>query len=78
MKQTYFGLTVYTDDDGGGEYVRLGDIRKLPFYEFWEESAVGSTAGGQGGERIYLTDWISFSEMFIKTGRHRFQRQEPN
>lgn len=71
-KRTYFGLEVL--ELGGCRVVRKADIQQLPFYEFWEDSAIGSTYiaskdGSQGF--VYLHDWVAFAELFIKTGRHR-------
>lgn len=69
-KTTYFGLEVVD-----GKYVREADILKLPFGEFWRKSSIGSTAttdANTGEHFIYLHDWERFSEMFIKTGRHRY------
>lgn len=48
-KRTYFGLGVL--ELRGFCVVRKADIRQLPVYEFWEDSAIGSTylAGRDGG-----------------------------
>lgn len=73
MKQTYFGLTIYNEN-----LVKEDDIKKLPFYEFWLESAKGSTYPMIDNEAyIYLYDWESFSRLFIKTGKHRCSNQYP-
>ena len=45
MSRTYFGLKVYDD-----RLVKLEDIKKLPFYEFWEESSTGSSLPVKGSE----------------------------
>jgi len=68
MTTTYFGLTVVKD-----RLVRLDDIRRLPFFSFWEESSHGSALceGDEGELFVYLHDWESFSDLFIKTGKHR-------
>lgn len=48
-KRTYFGLEVL--ELGELRVVRKADIQQLPFYEFWEDIAIGSTylAGRDGG-----------------------------
>lgn len=67
-KTTYFGLTVFK------EGVKESDIKRLPFYEFWEESARGSTCMKVDNEiYIYLHDWENFCKQFIKYGTHRYQ-----
>ncbi|WP_312938419.1 hypothetical protein [Stutzerimonas nitrititolerans] len=69
MKTTYFGLPIVRDN-----LVRLDDIRRLPFFSFWEESARGSAMliGDQDEVFVYLHDWENFAELFIKTGTHRY------
>ena len=68
--RTFFGLEIYQ-----GNLVKENDIKKLPFYDFWYESSKGSTyAIIDDEEYIYLTDFESFSKLFIKTGKHRFQK----
>ena len=68
--KTFFGLEIYQ-----GNLVKENDIKKLPFYDFWYESAKGSTyVIIDDEEYIYLTDFESFSKLFIKTGKHRFQK----
>ena len=68
--RTFFGLEIYQ-----GNLVKENDIKKLPFYDFWYESAKGSTyVIIDDEEYIYLTDFESFSKLFIKTGKHRFQK----
>lgn len=69
MKTSYFGLPIVRDN-----LVRLDDIRRLPFFSFWEESSRGSTMlQGDAGELfVYLHDWESFADLFIKTGKHRY------
>mgnify|MGYP003478793035 CR=1 FL=1 len=68
--RTYFGLEIHQ-----GNLVKENDIKKLPFYDFWYESAKGSTyVIIDDEEYIYLTDFESFSKLFIKTGKHRFQK----
>ena len=70
--KTYFGLEIQE-----GNLVKQSDIKKLPFYEFWLESAKGSTCAIIDGEEyIYLSDWESFASLFIKTGKHRFQKRD--
>ena len=68
--RTFFGLEIYQ-----GNLVKENDIKKLPFYDFWYESSKGSTyAIIDDEEYVYLTDFESFSKLFIKTGKHRFQK----
>ena len=68
--KTYFGLTIHQ-----GRYVLESEINELPFAAFWRESAVGSTTRCQDGEMlVYLRDWEAFSLLFIRTGKHRFQK----
>lgn len=68
---TYFGLPVVRD-----RLVRLEDIRRLPFFAFWEQCARGSTMirDDQGELFVHLHDWEAFAELFIKTGRHRYRK----
>lgn len=68
-KITYFGPPVID-----GKYVQGSDIHKLPFYEFWRKSSIGSTYTSDpktGEDLVYLDDWERFSRLFIETGRHR-------
>mgnify|MGYP006392352549 FL=1 len=68
--RTYFGLEIHQ-----GNLVKENDIKKLPFYDFWYESSKGSTyAIIDDEEYVYLSDFESFSKLFIKTGKHRFQK----
>ena len=70
--RTFFGLEIYQ-----GNLVKENDIKKLPFYDFWLESAYGSTyAIIDDEEYIYLSDFESFSRLFIETGKHRFQKRD--
>ena len=72
VKKTFFGLDVVTVD--GAEFVCVDDIRKLPFFEFWLASSAGSTMRQHGDiTLVFLHDWEVFSQLFIRTGRHRFQ-----
>ena len=69
-EKTYFGLTVYGEDE---KYVLQSDIEKLPFYTFWVESNKGKTCLLTSDDiGIYLHDWKVFCELFIETGQHRF------
>ena len=56
--------------------VREVDIETLPFYDFWKESAFGSTCmpdeQNPGKSLVYVHDWEAFCKLFIKTGKHRF------
>ena len=66
---TYFGLEVHP-----GKGIKESDIKKLPFYEFWKASAVGSTCAIFDGETyVYRHDWENFCKSFIKYGTHRYQ-----
>ena len=68
--RTYFGLEIHQ-----GNLVKENDIKKLPFYDFCYESSKGSTyAIIDDEEYVYLSDFESFSKLFIKTGKHRFQK----
>ena len=68
--RTFFGLEIYQ-----GNLVKENDIKKLPFYDFWYESSKGSTyAIIDDEEYVYLSDFESFSKLFIKTVKHRFQK----
>ena len=68
--RTYFGLEIHQ-----GNLVKENDIKKLPFYDFWYESSKGSTyVIIDDEEYVYLSDFESFSKLFIKTGKHRFQK----
>lgn len=70
-EKTYFGLAVVVS--GETRFVRLSDIKTLPFFEFWQASARGSTMRQEGSEQlVFLTDWEAFSELFISAGRHRY------
>lgn len=67
--RTYFGLPVVRG------MVRQSDIKTLPFWEFWQESAAGSTVlhdSTTGEQLVYLHDWERFCRLFIVTGRHRY------
>ena len=71
MKTTYFGLPIYEKN-----LVKKEDIEKLPFYEFWEESSLGSTMLIRDNEVfIYLSDWENFSKLFIEKGVHRYSNR---
>lgn len=70
MNRTFFGIEIFENN-----LVSEDDIKKLPFYEFWSESALGSTYVKKNGiNYIYLTDWESFCRLFIHTGKHRFSK----
>ena len=81
---SYFGVKpvkyeyIQPDENGEACYiwlVREVDIEKLPFYDFWKESARGSTCMAdedhQGKMLIYVHDWEAFCRLFITTGRNR-------
>lgn len=66
-KITYFGLQV------NSKGVKYSDIEKLPFFDFWLESAIGSSMPTVDGEpTVFFHDWGAFCELFIKTGKHRY------
>lgn len=68
--RTFFGLEIYQD-----KLIKIDDIKKLPFYDFWYESSKGSAyATINNEEYAYLNDFESFSKLFIETGKHRFQK----
>ncbi len=71
-QKTFFGLPVITEGTKQG-YVRLADIRSLPFFAFWEQSARGTTLtiGDNGESLVFLYDWEAFCHLFIETGKHR-------
>lgn len=70
--RTFFGLKVYHPYG-----VKKSDIEKLPFYEFWEASAKGSTCGVFNDETyVYLHDWERFCYSFILHGSHRYQEEK--
>lgn len=69
QKTTYFGLPIVRN-----KYIRDDDIKALPFYEFWSDSArgIGCVGDPETGEvLIPLRDWEKFNVRFIETGRHR-------
>lgn len=70
MKKTYFGIPIQEKN-----LLLLDDIKKLPFYKFWEASSAGSAllVDKNGCEMVYLHDWERFSRVFIITGKHRYQ-----
>ena len=73
---TYFGLPVIRLRQGSVLFVCEEDIKRLPFYAFWLESARGSTMMVDDVTQetyVYLHDWEAFSRLLIKTGKHRFQ-----
>ena len=68
--KTFFGLEIYQD-----KLIKIDDIKKLPFYDLWYESSKGSTQPLIDNEEyVYLSDFESFSKLFIETGKHRFQK----
>ena len=70
--RTFFGLEIYLD-----KLIKIDDIKKLPFYDFWYESSKGSAyAIIDNEEYTYLNDFESFSKLFIETGKHRFQKRD--
>lgn len=67
--KTYFGLEIHFQN-----LIKQADIMALPFAEFWQESAMGSTMPIVEDETyVYLHDWANFCERFVRTGTHRFQ-----
>ena len=72
MGNSYFGVSVVKV--GNMSCVPQKEIERLPFYAFWLESAKGSAMlihPGTGEKMVYLADWEAFSELFIRTGKHR-------
>ena len=70
--KTYFGLKIHQD-----KLIKIDDIKKLPFYDLWYESSKGSTQPLIDNEEyVYLSDFESFSKLFIETGKHRFQNRD--
>ena len=70
--KTYFGLEIYQEN-----LIKVNDIKKLPFYDFWLDSSKGSTQPIIDNEGyVYLSDFESFSRLFIETGKHRFQKRD--
>jgi len=65
--KTFFGLDVYAPG------VKLSDIEKLPFAQFFKDSHVGSTMTFIDGKNyVYLHDWERFCKSFIQYGKHRY------
>ncbi len=66
---SYFDLDVY-ELYGCGKCIRMEDIKKLPFYDIWFESAMGSTMGisEEYGSMVYIHDWVNFSRGYIAHG----------
>ena len=72
MDKSYFGVSVVKV--GTMSCVSQQEIELLPFYAFWLESARGSTLliePETDEKMVYLADWEAFSELFIRTGKHR-------
>ncbi len=72
--ETFFGLEIVN-----GRCVRQADIAKLPFFDFWLQSAAGSGCPldhDTGEPLAWLHDWEAFCRMFILTGRHRFMKDD--
>ncbi len=77
MDKSYFGVSVV--QVGNMSCVSLQEIERLPFYDFWLESARGSTLliePETNEKMVYLHDWEAFSGLFIRTGKHRFMDDE--
>lgn len=63
MEQTsFFGVPTLD-----GKFVRQSDIAKLPFFDFWQASARGSTclSAEDGDVLVFLNDWEAFCQLFI-------------
>lgn len=70
QQSTYFGLVIIDS-----KYVLEEDIKKLPFYDFWKESSIGSGMIFHDAKVcVHLSDWESFSVFFIKSGKHRLSK----
>ena len=68
--KTFFGLDLYPPG------VKLSDIEKLPFAQFFKDSHVGSTIAFINDENyVYLHDWERFCKNFIQHGIHRYQNK---
>ena len=66
--KTFFGLDIYAPG------VKLRDIEKLPFAQFFKDSHVGSTVALIDDENyVYLHDWESFCKSFIQHGKYLYQ-----
>ena len=72
MDKGYFGVSVVKVCNMS--CVPQKEIERLPFYAFWLESARGSAMlihPETSENLVYLADWEAFSELFIRTGKHR-------
>jgi hypothetical protein len=70
--KSYFGLEIHQEN-----LIKVNDIKKLPFYDFWLDSSKGSTQPIIDNEGyVYLCDFENFSKLFIETGKHRFQKRD--
>ncbi|MCT7635873.1 hypothetical protein N5U36_10455 [Aliarcobacter butzleri] len=70
--KTFFGLEIHQD-----KLIKIDDIKKLPFYDFWLESSKGSTyAIIDNEEYAYLNDFENFSKLFIEIGKNRFEKRD--
>ena len=49
MDKTYFGIEIFENN-----LVSEDEITKLPFYEFWNESMLGSTYLVKNGKIIFI------------------------
>lgn len=71
-----FKITGYDGSENYYWLVREIDIEKLPIYDFWKESTMGSTCmlddHNPGKYLIYVHDWERFCTLFINTGKHRY------
>ena len=65
--KTFFGLDIHRSG------IKLSDIEKLPFSQFFKDSHVGSTMAVIDNETyIYIHDWERFCKGFIQNGKHRY------
>ena len=65
--KTYFGLEILE-----GDVVRIADIARLPFYEFWRDTTAQAhkkRTRHPFNQHISLSEWEGFARSFIETGR---------
>ena len=65
--KTFFGLDVHRPS------VKLSDINKLPFSQFFNDSHIGSgMVVIEDKTYVYIHDWERFCKSFIQSGKHRY------
>ena len=71
-EKSFFGISVY--EFRGIFGVLESDIKKLAFYDHWDNVSRGSTMlcvthdSGESDNLVYLYDWEKFSHIYINTG----------